>query len=134
LRSQLKFHSPQKLHKQPSVHQLSCYPSLTLYRRFHAAHYDYVLLESSPLLHVYLALGQLKLNQLLRHAADWQQTAARITHTTYRYNQHQQCWEEEIAQFEHTTAAEWAKSLRLGGESKWWHWLPINVQVTELNI
>jgi hypothetical protein len=75
----------------PSVHQLSCYTSLTLYRRFHAAHYDCVLLESSPLLHVCLALGQLKLNQLLRHATDWQQTEARTTHTTYRYNQHQQC-------------------------------------------
>lgn len=68
-----------------------------------------------------LALGQLQLNQLLRHAADWQQTAARITHTTYRYNQHQQCWKEEIAQFEHITAAEWAKSLRLSEDSKWWH-------------
>jgi hypothetical protein len=62
----LKFHSPQKLHKQvaailkaePSVHQLSCYTSLTLYRRFHAAHDDCVLLEPSPLLHVYLDVTQ----------------------------------------------------------------------------
>lgn len=118
-----------KLLSHTSIHTLPHY-TLVLQRKFYKLnYYDIIDFNHVTLLHICICLGSSECIQLLQsYHVNWYNTARKITHRQYNYNNTEQSWCCNTNVYNNISSIDWCNVLHVGDMEHSWTWLPISVQ------